>query len=247
MPTDASFQRYSFSEIFPIEAILFDIDGTLCDSDPIHYFAFREMLQEIGYNGGEPITEEFFVKNISGGHNDDLARFLFPDWDFEKAMKFMDDKETLFRRLAIDKLEPVQGLQKLCKWVDDRQLKRAAVTNAPRANAELMISLLGLADFFPVIVVGSECKRAKPYPDPYMTALDLIGASPDNTFVFEDSAAGIKAGVAAGMPVVGLRTRNPEEVLLKAGAAIVIQDFEDQKLWKELEEDERRAAAAKGV
>lgn len=234
-------------KISPIEAILFDIDGTLCDSDPIHYFAFREMLQEVGYNNGDPITEDFFSKNISGGHNDDLARFLFPDWDFNLAMKFMDDKEAMFRRIAAEKLKPLQGLQKLCNWIDNRQLKRAAVTNAPRANAELIISILGLSDFFQVLVVGSECKRAKPFPDPYLKGLQLIEASAEHSFIFEDSASGIKAGVAAGMPVVGIKTRNPEELLLNAGAAFLIKDFEDEKLWNALEEDDKvRVAAAKG-
>lgn len=55
------------------------------------------MLQ-IGYNNGVPIDEDFFVKNIAGGHNEDIASRLFPDWDHEKAMKFMDDKEEYFRK-----------------------------------------------------------------------------------------------------------------------------------------------------
>ncbi|MQL88206.1 hypothetical protein Taro_020762 [Colocasia esculenta] len=236
--------RCSFAGIAPLEAVLFDIDGTICDSDPIHYFAFHEMLQEVGYNNGEPITEEFFVKNISGGHNDDIARFLFPDWDHEKSMKFMDDKEAMFRRLAAEKVKPVDGLHKLCKWITDCGLKRAAVTNAPRANAELLISSVGLSDFFDVLIIGGECERAKPFPDPYLKALKVLGASADHTFIFEDSASGIKAGVAAGMPVVGITTRNPEEVLLKAGATFLIKNFEDPKLWMALEEEEKAATEA---
>ncbi|KAF5946465.1 hypothetical protein HYC85_016693 [Camellia sinensis] len=86
------------SFLAPLEAILFDIDGTLCDSDPVHYYAFRDMLQEIGFNGGVPITEEFFVKTISGKHNGEPSRILLPEWDFQRAMKFMDDKEAMFRR-----------------------------------------------------------------------------------------------------------------------------------------------------
>jgi len=82
-------------------------------------------------------------------------------------------------------LKAVDGLHDLCRWIEGRNLKRAAVTNAPRANAELMLSLLGLTDFFPVLVIGSECDRAKPFPDPYLKALELIGASPDHTFIFE--------------------------------------------------------------
>ena len=79
----------------------------------------------------------------------------------------------------------MDGLHELCGWIKGRNLKRAAVTNAPRANAELMLSLLGLTDFFPVLVIGSECDRAKPFPDPYLKALQLIDASPEHTFIFE--------------------------------------------------------------
>ncbi|TKV94820.1 hypothetical protein SEVIR_9G321300v4 [Setaria viridis] len=231
MATDSA-----LTKLAPLEAILFDIDGTLCDSDPIHFCAFRELLQQIGFNGGVPITEEFYSANISGGHNDHLARSLFPDMDHEKAMQFMDDKEALFRKLAPGQLKAVDGLHDLCKWIEGRNLKRAAVTNAPRANAELMLSLLGLADFFPVLIIGSECDRAKPFPDPYLKALELIGASPDHTFIFEDSASGIRAGVAAGVPVVGLTTRNPGKALNDAGASLLIKDFQDPKLLSVLEE-----------
>ncbi|XP_020113441.1 haloacid dehalogenase-like hydrolase domain-containing protein Sgpp [Ananas comosus] len=235
----------SLAKLAPLEAVLFDIDGTLCDSDPLHYLAFRELLLEIGYNNGNPIDEEFFIKNIAGRSDTDAARNLFPDWDREKAMKFLDDKEALYRKLAPKQLVAVNGLNKICKWVSDRGLKRAAVTNAPRANAELMISILGLTDFFQAVVIGSECERAKPAPDPYLKALKELDASPQHAFVFEDSPSGIKAGVAAGMPVIGLATRNPEKSLLEAGAVFLIKDYEDPKLWMALEELERVEAKLK--
>ncbi|GJN20165.1 hypothetical protein PR202_gb07507 [Eleusine coracana subsp. coracana] len=235
----------ALSKQAPLEAILFDIDGTLCDSDPIHFLAFRELLQQVGFNDGVPITEEFFSANISGGHNDDLARALFPDMDFEKAMKFMDDKEAFFRELAADQLKAVDGLHDLCRWIEARNLKRAAVTNAPRANAEMMLSLLGLTDFFPVLIIGSECARAKPFPDPYLKGMELIGASPEHTIIFEDSASGVRAGVAAGVPVIGLTTRNPEKVLNDAGASLLIKDFQDPKLLSVLEEIQLQPAVAK--
>ncbi|XP_010052743.1 haloacid dehalogenase-like hydrolase domain-containing protein Sgpp [Eucalyptus grandis] len=231
----------SLAALAPLEAILFDIDGTLCDSDPIHYYAFREMLQEVGFNGGIPITEEFFVKKISGMHNEELCHVLFPDWEIQKASKFMEDKEEMFQRLASEKLEPVKGLPKLLKWIEGQGMRRAAVTNAPRPNAELILSLLGLNDFFETLVIGSECERAKPFPHPYLKALEVLGVSEKHAFVFEDSVSGTKAGVAAGMPVVALGTRNPEKLLTEAGAAFVIMDFLDPKLWKALDELEKDA------
>ncbi|KAI4372660.1 hypothetical protein MLD38_010863 [Melastoma candidum] len=235
-----SINRYSLNSVAPLEAILFDIDGTLCDSDPLHYYTFRVMLQDVGFNGGVPITEEFFIENISGMHNEELARILLPDWEVDKSRKFFEDKEAMFRRLASEKLEAVNGLNELVEWTKDRKIRRAAVTNAPRPNAELIISSLGLNGFFEELIIGSECERAKPFPDPYLTALRLLGVSNEHTFVFEDSVSGIKAGVAAGMPVVGIGTRNPAELLEEAGASFVIKDYRDPRLWTALEELRRK-------
>ncbi|KAL8062276.1 hypothetical protein ABFX02_02G137000 [Erythranthe guttata] len=235
----------SLAFVAPLEAILFDIDGTLVDSDPIHYYAFREMLQEVGFHGGAPITEEFFVNSISGKHNVELRHVLFPDWDVERAVKFFDDKEAMFRRLAAEEMKPVAGLEKLIKWVEDNGLRRAAVTNAPRSNADLLISILGLESFFEFVIIGSECNRVKPFPDPYLKALEELGISSEHAFVFEDSVSGIKAGVGAGMAVVGLATGNPERLLSEAGAAMVIKDYTEPKLWAVLDGLEKKTRPAK--
>ncbi|KAF5735095.1 haloacid dehalogenase-like hydrolase domain-containing protein Sgpp [Tripterygium wilfordii] len=227
------------SKLSPLQAVLFDVDGTLCDTDPLHYYAFREMLQEINFNGGVPITEEFFIENIAGKHNEKIAPFLFPD-DVQRGLKFLDDKEAMFRRLASQQITPINGLYKLKKWIEDRGFKRAAVTNAPRPNAELMISALGLSDFFEAVIVGDECEQAKPHPEPYLKALDVLKVSKDHTVIFEDSFSGITAGVAAGMPVVGLSTRNPENLLMEAKPTLLIKDYEDPKLWAALEELDKK-------
>uniref|UniRef100_A0A0E0ES23 Haloacid dehalogenase-like hydrolase domain-containing protein Sgpp n=1 Tax=Oryza meridionalis TaxID=40149 RepID=A0A0E0ES23_9ORYZ len=229
----------------PIEAVLFDIDGTLCDSDPLHHVAFQEMLLEIGYNNGVPIDEEFFINNIAGRSDVEAAQNLFPDWPLEKGLKFLEDKEAKYRSLAKERLEPVKGLAKVVQWVKDHGYKRAAVTNAPRINSELMISLLGLTDFFQAVIVGGECEKPKPAPFPYLKALKELQVSADHTFIFEDSASGTRAGVAAGIPVVAVATRNPEKSLLDAGATLIIKDYEDPKLWSALEEIDREEAKLK--
>eukprot|EP01018_Ginkgo_biloba_P011624 Gb_06527 [translate_table: standard] len=234
-----------FPSVNTLEAVLFDVDGTLCDSDPLHYLTFRDMLQEkdafqAGFQDGVPITEEFFIKNITGKHNDDIGASLFPDWDESQRNKFLHDKEAFFRRLAVQQLKPVNGLHKLCKWIEKRGLRRAAVTNAPRENAELMISIVGLTDFFELLVVGSECERAKPFPDPYLKALEHFKVPSNRAFALEDSPSGLKAGVAAGLAVVGLTTRNPGQALLDAGAAFLIKDFEDPNLWNALGESSKQ-------
>ncbi|KAJ7551451.1 hypothetical protein O6H91_06G016100 [Diphasiastrum complanatum] len=217
-----------------LKAVLFDIDGTLAKSDPLHLLAFREMLQEVGFQGGVPIDEEFFQKHISGRHNHDIGVDLFPSWDEERRAKFLDDKESLFRSLAAKQLKPVAGLYRMSNWVKEHGLHRAAVTNAPRENAELMISALGLNDFFELLVIGNECERPKPFPDPYLKALKLFGISSDEAFAFEDSPSGLKAAVGAGLSVVGLTTGNPGPILLDAGASFLIENYDDPALWDAL-------------
>ncbi|KAF2567067.1 hypothetical protein F2Q68_00028121 [Brassica cretica] len=93
-PSDS---KPSLAHLAPLEAILFDVDGTLCDSDPIHLIAFQELLQQIGFNNGVPIDEKFFIANIAGKHNSEIALVLFPD-DVARGLKFCEDKEALFRK-----------------------------------------------------------------------------------------------------------------------------------------------------
>ncbi|KAA3469187.1 haloacid dehalogenase-like hydrolase domain-containing protein Sgpp [Gossypium australe] len=205
--------KKSVPDLTPLEAVLFDVDGTLCDSDPLHYQVFREMLPQIGFNNGVPIDEEYFIKNIAGKHNPDIAVLLYPD-DIPRGIKFMEDKEAMFRRLASENLPPIKGLYKLTKWIEDRGLKRAAE------------------------VIASA-------PNPYLKALEVLKVSKDHTFVCEDSVSGIKAGVAAGMLVVGLTIRNFESVLMEANPAILIKDYEDPKLWEALEELDKRIGSSK--
>ncbi|KAJ4775108.1 haloacid dehalogenase-like hydrolase family protein [Rhynchospora pubera] len=244
MANDQAPER-SLTKIVPVEAVFFDIDGTLCDSDPLHHIAYQDVLKEIGYNNGVTIDEEFFIKNIAGRSDEEAAKNLFPDWDLEKGLEVIHQKDVRYRVLAAQILEPVKGLYDVIQWVRERGLKRAAVTNAPRINAELMISKLGLSDFFQAVIIGSECERSKPSPDPYLKALKELNVSPDHTFIFEDSPAGIRAGVAAGIPVIGLATRNPENSLLEAGATFLIKDYSDPKLWSALQELESAEAKLK--
>lgn len=221
--------------VAPLEAVLFDIDGTMAISDPFHHRATSEMLLKVGYNNGVPITPEFGMANMAGRSNEQIGRFLFPAWDQRRLDAFFAEKEALFARYAAEGLREIAGLTPLCHWAAGRGLRRAAVTNAPRANAELMISILGLSEFFDLVVTAEECGRSKPFPDPYLRALDLLGVSPDHALVFEDSTTGVQAGIAAGMPVVAIAEESREDKLLAVGATLVIRDYEDPKLWAALD------------
>lgn len=208
-----------------LKGILFDIDGTLTNSDPLHFRAFQELLQEVNFQDGVPIDEEFFRQRISGRHNPEIARDLFPQWTEERRREFYEAKESRFRDLASTVLQRMPGLTEFLELVDQQGYRKAAVTNAPRANTELMLQALGLDTYFEVVVLGEECPRAKPHPDPYQHALKALDLTPEQALVIEDSPSGMAAAVAAGIAVVGITSGQTAETLMGSGAAMIIADF----------------------
>ncbi|CAN6166279.1 unnamed protein product [Urochloa humidicola] len=79
----------AIGRVAPLEAVLFDIDGTMAISDPFHHRATSEMLIKVGYNGGVPITPEFGMTHMAGRSNEQIGRFLFPDWDQAELDAFL--------------------------------------------------------------------------------------------------------------------------------------------------------------
>jgi beta-phosphoglucomutase len=113
---------------------------------------------------------------------------------------------------------------------------RAVVTNAPRANAELILAALGLMSRLPLVVCGQELLRGKPDPLPYLKGLEITGASARNAVAFEDSLSGVRAAAAAGIAVVGLMTSLDEGRLVAAGAMFAVADFHDERIYRLIEQ-----------
>ena len=210
-----------------LDALLFDLDGTLADTDKLHLLAMQQLLQE----DGRTLTEAEFDAHISGRANADLCRYLFPDRPLSEHRAFADRKEARFRALS-PTLQPTAGLLELLEYAQNNAIGMAVVTNAPRANAEHMLSALGLAGRFEHVLVAEELARAKPDPLPYLTGLERLGARAQNALAFEDSLPGVKAASGAGILTVGLSTSQRPESLLEAGAQLVVADFADARLWE---------------
>lgn len=218
--------------------LLFDMDGTMCDTDPIHMEVFSELLLAHGKCGGVRIDDAFFREKIAGRTNEDIFGDLFPELTVPERETLWEKKEEDFRALARSKLERLPGLTELLDAATAARVPFVAVTNAPRPNAELMLDALGLAEAFAGrLVIGVECERAKPNPDPYLKGLDVLGvprADAAMCVAFEDSPTGCRAAVAAGVPTVGLLTAQPREALEKEGASLCVENFADAKLAKRL-------------
>lgn len=209
-----------------LEALLFDLDGTLTDTDKLHLLAMQQLLLE----EGRVLTEAEFDAHVSGRANADLCRYLFPERSVAEHQVFADRKEARFRALS-PTLQPTAGLIRLLEHAEQTGIGMAVVTNAPRANAVHMLNAMGLGERFKHVLVAEELPRAKPDPLPYLTGLQCLQARASHALAFEDSVPGVTAASRAGIFTVGLSTSQAPEALLAAGAQLVVADFEDPRLW----------------
>lgn len=205
-------------------------------------------MREYSFGDG-PISEDFFRQRISGRSNADICGDLFPEWTAEQGIAFSAYKEQAFRDRAADRLAALKmpGLDTLIAWVDDHGLQKAAVTNAPRANAEQMLSAIGRQQWFDTLVIGDECSAAKPDPEPYRAAMRTLGVTPAECVAFEDSPSGARAAVAAGVHTIGVLSTQPAALLVAAGCSTLIVDFDDVALWEDLTKLTDRGDALKAA
>ena len=213
-----------------LKAILFDLDGTLANTDPLHYQTWEEILQ----NYGMEMDRDFYKARISGRLNSAIVEDLLPALSKEAGQQLADGKESRFREIALN-LKPLAGLLDILAWIEERKLKTAVVTNAPRENARFMLNVLRLSDRFDTVVLAEEAIAGKPNPAPYELALTGLGVLAEEAIAFEDSGSGIKAAVAAGIYTIGVASTHDPEVLFQAGATMVISDFTKSELWQFLD------------
>ena len=206
-----------------LKAVIFDLDGTLTDSDKVHFQVFQELFAQRGIE----IDKALYIKEISGRQNSAIVSDFFPEMSAEAGEAFSDKKEALFRKRAKGSLEPLPGLTDFLAAIQKHELAAAVVTNAPPKNAWFMLETIGLSERFDPVVIADELPRGKPDPLPYQTALNLLGIKHEEAVVFEDSTAGIRSAVGAKIMTVGVTTTHDQSDLIAVGAQRAIADFTD--------------------
>ena len=206
-------------------ALLFDLDGTLAETDSLHLPTWVDVLEPYGVE----VDEEFYKERISGRSTGEVVRALLPDLTDEEGRSIGDAKEASFRERASE-LESLPGLVDFVEQGKRQGMKIGLVTNAPEENVEAILLALGLGDFFDMVVLADEVEAVKPDPAPYEAALRKTGVPAAEALAFEDSVSGISSAVAAGIPTVGIASGHDPERLLAAGAFMTAEDFTDPQL-----------------
>ncbi len=182
-------------------AVLWDLDGTLVDSEEQHWRAWRETMAAEGL----PLTHEQFVATF-GLRNDSIL----PGWLGDRATpaeiaRIGDVKEDCYRRLVRqDGLAPLPGAAEWLRRLRDAGWRQAIASSAPRANVETVIEVLGLDGVFDAMVSAEDVRCGKPDPEVFLTAAARLGARPSEAIVVEDALAGVEAARRGGMRSIGV-------------------------------------------
>ena len=208
----------------PRAALLFDLDGTMLDTDAIHRAVFADMLAPYGFD----VTHEFYMQHVHGRLNVDIFADLLPDLDDPQAMS--EAKEAEFRNRLPRPFPGMPGVVDLVRRAEREGWGLAVVTNAMRPNAEAMMSAIGVREAFDVLIIGEECPRGKPDPYPYQEAMRQLGLPPERCIAFEDSPSGMRAAHASGAYAVGIRSSLSDDALRAHGAQETLNDFNDKAL-----------------
>ena len=205
--------------------LLFDVDGTLVDSDKVHLIAFNEICGRYGVT----IDEVTYRMRISGRMNCDIFADFLGHVPQDQHEAIGREKEALFRSMATT-IAPLDGVMDLLDWADANGIPFAAVTNAPIENVRLVMKAIGAVGRFKALILADDVGHPKPHPLPYQTGLQRLGGNPERTLAFEDSKAGIQSATSAGLTVAGLTTSHDSNALLGFGAALTATNYQDEEL-----------------
>lgn len=215
-----------------VQAVLFDIDGTLVDTEDLHFASWNEILTEYEM----VLDRRHYDLNFVGLTSVDIVLRNFAHLPAAARESLPERKESLFRT-KLSALTPTKGLVAFLERILAAGIRVAAVTNAPRANAERMLSGLALRDVFQTLISGDELARGKPDPMPYAEGLMQLGVEAGQALAYEDSIVGVTSSVAAGIATIGVDAAGHHPIeghpLLAVGAGRVVRDFVGE--WHQIE------------
>ena len=187
-------------------AVLWDMDGTLVDSEEYHWLSWRDTMAAEGL----PITHDQFMESFGQRNDTILARWLGSDVPSERVQRIGDTKEELYRKLVREGgLAPLPGAAEWVKHLHFEGWVQAIASSAPRANVTAVLEVIDLGSCFQAIVSAEDVIRGKPDPQVFLTAASRLGMPPSQCIVVEDAPAGVEAARRAGMRSIGVRRNGP--------------------------------------
>ena len=182
-----------------MEAVIFDLDGLLADTEIISLKVYQELLRDFGI----PFTEETYSRDYSGHREEEnVQRFLDTydlPWNFDQTLAKVYELEA---RILAKGVNLKKGAKNLLTYLQKEGIPIALATSSVESRARMILDSNGILSLFDRLVFAKDVKRSKPYPDIFLKACSDLNVLPENCLVLEDSEAGIEAASRAGIPVI---------------------------------------------
>ena len=203
------------------QAVIFDMDGVLIDSEPLHFKVDELVLRQLQIDEGKHYLERFV-----GYTNPAMWKIIREEHQIENSI---DDLIDLQMRIKLDYLDKsnyvaIDGVLELLDNLQAKKIPLAIASSSPRVFIEAVVEKIQVANYFKTWVSGEEVPESKPAPDVFLKAAELLGIQPENCLVIEDSKSGTIAAKSAGMKCVGYRNPNSGNQDLSR-ADLIVEDF----------------------
>lgn len=218
-------------------AVLWDMDGTLINSEELHWISWRTTMA----NEGIAITREQFLASFGQRNDSIIPRWLGAAATPERIERISKAKEELYRHLVrTEGMSPEPGVEAWLHRLHKEGWLQAIASAAPRANIDVILDALSAAPIFQGIVSADDVHRGKPDPEVYLTAAARVGAAPERCIVVEDAVAGVEGARRAGMRSIGVSHDGKH---LPADVVVTSLELLDSDAFERLLEGERLSAA----
>ncbi len=217
-----------------VQAVLFDLDGVIIDSEPLHVKALQATCQYFGFT-----LREQDIVNFKGWTEAKVASHFIQGHATASSPfnAFIAHKSQIYSRLIRDELTLIEGVVDFMQFCRAKKLRLALTTSALAENTASVLKKFQLAGFFEAIVTGQDVANSKPHPEPYLKTAQKLQIHPHHCLVIEDSIHGVRSGKSAGCRVAGITTSFARRDLEAAGADLVIDTFAEarNRLFKTLD------------
>jgi beta-phosphoglucomutase len=203
-----------------LKGVIFDMDGVLIDSHPIHKRAWRKFFEMLDLTVSD--RELDFV--LDGRKKEDILRHFLGDVPDSDIREYGHRKEMLFREEAMN-IEPISGVMDLLQELTSQGIAIAVASCGSHSRVRYILDQLKIRDRFEAIVTADDIKHGKPDPEVFCKAADVLGVEREDLLVCEDAVSGVKAAKAAGIRCLAVAEPYRASELLEAGADRVVSDF----------------------
>ena len=191
-----------------IKGVIFDMDGVIIDSEPMHYKVFMQYSKEA--LGLEIASEEY--NTFIGSTNTHIFTFLKDKYNLKQEISDMvkkyDKKIEEFLLSSNETIAPIDGVDVLVSQLYKEKLKLAVASSSAKSRIDIVIDMFGMDKYFSAKISGQQVKQSKPAPDIFLLAAKTLGLAPEECVIIEDSKNGVAAAKAAGMKCIGYNNPN---------------------------------------